>query len=269
MNKMKTGVVAVAMVVCGFVCAEEAEGLQDLLAESTETPTVEAAEAPAEEAEVVMPAPKPGEAIGWTPCILSVASPVQFPWGTANWDVEGLYLGLFYNDAPRMWGVDLSLANRVRDDFRGVAFGALCNYAKPDVYGFRGSFGFNVSRGDLFGLDVGGVGLHKNVYGADIELVCCGQKNLYGTEVSLLGNYSENECCGATFGGVNVAKVVYGAQIGFLFNQATELHGCQIGIFNYAQECPWGFQIGLINIITDNVIKALPFFNCYFGSSEQ
>ena len=275
MNMIKKSVVAVAALACGAVFAAEDDGLQSLMAEveepapAAETVAVEEDEedVPVERAPEV--APKPGEAVGWTPLALSIASPVQFPWGTANWDVKGLYLGIFYNDAPIMWGVDVSLANRVRDDFRGFAFGGICNYSQPDVYGVRTSLGFNLSRSTLYGVDIGGFGWHRQVYGADIELVGCLQDNLYGTEISLLGNYSHNECYGVTFGGFNVAKVVYGAQIGFLFNQATELNGCQIGIFNYAQECPWGFQLGLVNIITDNVIKALPLFNCYFGSSEQ
>lgn len=280
MNMIKQSVVAVAALACGAVFAAEDSGLQDLMAETAETEpaaaTVMAEPSEGEElneevveAQEPAVAPKAGEAIGWTPIELSIASPVQFPWGSANWDVKGLYLGLFYNDAPQMWGVDLSLANRVREEFRGMAFGAFGNYFEQDVYGFRGSLGFNVSRGTLYGIDVGGAGLHKQVYGADIELVCSGQENLYGTAVSLLGNYTQNEFCGVTFGGVNVAKLVTGVQVGFLFNQATVLNGCQIGIFNYAQECPWGFQLGLVNIITDNMIKALPLFNCYFGSSEQ
>jgi len=33
---------------------------------------------------------------------------------------------------------------------------------------------------------------------------------------------------------------------------------------NFARECPWGFQIGLVNIIMDNKIKVLPIFNAYF-----
>lgn len=274
MNMIKKSMVVVAAFACGAVFAAEDDGLQELMSETEAAPVAESETVLAsneDEASERAPeaAPQPGEAVGWTPLAVSIASPVQIPWGTANWDVKGLYLGLFYNDAPIMWGVDLSLANRVRDDFRGFAFGGLCNYARPDVYGIRTSLGFNVSRGTLYGIDLGGFGLHQQVYGADIELVGCAQENLYGTEISLLGNYSHNECYGATFGGFNVAKVVYGAQIGFLFNQATELNGCQIGIFNYAQECPWGFQLGLVNIITDNVIKALPIFNCYFGSSEQ
>ena len=40
--------------------------------------------------------------------------------------------------------------------------------------------------------------------------------------------------------------------------------GCQIGVVNYAKECPWGFQIGLVNIIMENVIPVLPIVNASF-----
>ena len=45
---------------------------------------------------------------------------------------------------------------------------------------------------------------------------------------------------------------------------AEELHGAQIGIVNFAKECPWGFQIGLVNIIMENVIPVLPIVNASF-----
>ena len=49
-----------------------------------------------------------------------------------------------------------------------------------------------------------------------------------------------------------------------MFNYTDELHGCQIALVNFARECPWGFQIGLVNIIMDNKIKVLPIVNGYF-----
>ena len=49
-----------------------------------------------------------------------------------------------------------------------------------------------------------------------------------------------------------------------IFNYAEELHGCQLGVVNFADDCPWGFQIGLVNIIMSNSWKVLPIVNCYF-----
>jgi hypothetical protein len=43
-----------------------------------------------------------------------------------------------------------------------------------------------------------------------------------------------------------------------------ELNGAQVGLINYTEDCPAGFQIGLVNIILQNKIKFLPFVNGYF-----
>ena len=47
--------------------------------------------------------------IGWTPFAISLASPVQLPWGIGNWDIFGIDLGLFYNDVWHMYGLDVAL----------------------------------------------------------------------------------------------------------------------------------------------------------------
>jgi hypothetical protein len=43
-----------------------------------------------------------------------------------------------------------------------------------------------------------------------------------------------------------------------------ELHGAQVGLINYTEDCPSGFQIGIVNIILQNRIKFLPIVNGYF-----
>ena len=40
-------------------------------------------------------------AVGWTPIAFGLASPVQLPWGRAQWDVFGLDLNILYSDAPK------------------------------------------------------------------------------------------------------------------------------------------------------------------------
>ena len=203
--------------------------------------------------------------VGWTPFALSLASPVQLPWGIGEWDVFGIDLGVFYNDVWHMYGLDLALATTVRGDTRGLVLSGLFNYADRDIYAIRATLGANISAKALYGMDVGGFGYHNEIYGIDIEFVGTMQKKITGFDASLIFNLTEEESCGCTVvGGVNMAKTAYGCQIAGVFNYTDELHGCQIGLVNYARECPWGFQIGLANIIMDNKIKVLPIVNGYF-----
>ena len=203
--------------------------------------------------------------VGWTPFAISLASPVQLPWGIGNWDVFGIDLGVFYNDVWHMYGLDIALATTVRGDTRGLVLSGLFNYAARDIYAIRATLGANISSGALYGMDAGGFGYHNEIYGIDIEFIGTMQKKITGFDTSLIFNLTETESCGCNIvGGVNMAKTAYGCQIAGVFNYTEELHGCQIGLVNFARECPWGFQIGLANIIMDNKIKVLPIVNGYF-----
>ena len=177
--------------------------------------SVFAADVEAEEAEA-----QETQAVGWTPFALSIASPVQLPWGLAKWDVFGLDLGIFYNDSPNVYGLDVSLANTVREEFAGLALGGLFNFSQGDAYGMRGTLGVNMSNASVYGFDAGGIGIHRNIYGVDAELVCGIQENIVGAQFSLICNLTKEESYGATFSGVNIAKTAYGAQVGFLYNHA-------------------------------------------------
>lgn len=204
-------------------------------------------------------------AIGYTPVAVSLWSPVQLPWGMGNWDVFGLDLGIFYNDVAKMYGYDFAIATTTRDDMIGLATSGLFNFANTDVYGMRVTFGGNVCNGTLYGLDVGGLGYHRKIYGADIEFLGTMQQEACGLLIGGVINLTEKESTGCTIAiGVNLAPKAYGCQIAGVFNQAEELHGCQIGVVNFARECPWGFQIGVVNIIMDNQVKVLPLVNGYF-----
>ena len=203
--------------------------------------------------------------VGWTPFAISLASPVQLPWGIGNWDVFGIDLGLFYNDVWHMYGLDLALATTVRGDTRSLVLSGVFNYASRDVYAIRGTIGANIVAGTLYGMDIGGFGYHNEIYGIDIELVGTMQRRITGFDAAAIFNLTEIESCGCNVAiGVNMAKTAYGCQIAGVFNYTDELHGCQIGLVNFARECPWGFQIGLANIIMDNKIKVLPIVNGYF-----
>lgn len=205
-------------------------------------------------------------AVGWTPVAVSLASPVQLPYGIGEWDVFGLDFGIFYNDVCKMYGAQFSCANTTRADVKGFAAGGFFNYACKNVYGVRATLGANLAwDGALYGADFGGFGFHKDVYGFDAELAGGITETLVGCQAGLVVAIIEKELCGVTVvGGASIATTVYGCQLSGVFNQTDELHGAQIGLVNIARECPWGFQIGLINVIMDNKVKVLPVVNGYF-----
>jgi len=111
--------------------------------------------------------------------------------------------------------------------------------------------GFAYREGEMWGIDVEFIGSYQ-------------QANFWGLQVAGLVNFTTAQTYGANLAvGGNIAKTAYGLEVG-CFNFADELHGCQVGLVNFARECPWGFQIGLVNIILDNKIKVLPIVNAYF-----
>jgi hypothetical protein len=205
-------------------------------------------------------------AVGWTPIALGIASPVQLPWGLAQWDVFGIDVNVLYSDAPKMYGLGVGgLAMTTRDTMAGLQASALFNYAKENVYGVRLALGANVCREEAYGLEAGCFGYRREFWGLDVDFLGSFQDYMWGMQVSGLANITREQTYGwQTAIGVNIAKKAYGLQLAAIFNMAEELHGCQIAIVNYAQECPWGFQIGIINIIMDNSLKVLPILNAYF-----
>lgn len=207
-----------------------------------------------------------GGTIGWTPIAIGLATPVQLPWGLEMWDVYGLDFNLFYSDAPTMVGLDIgTFAETTRKESKGVMIGGLLNLALADVYGARLGIGVNYSLADVYGFELGGLGVRKNIYGVDLEVLGTAQHNITGFQLGGLANVTMERSYGATLAiGANIARTAYGLQFAALFNMTDELHGCQIALVNYAKECPAGFQIGLVNIIRDNLWPVLPFVNGYF-----
>ena len=214
----------------------------------------------AEEAEV-----EEEGAVGWTPVAITLASPDQLPWGSHKWDVFGLNLGVIWTDAPKMYGLDVTgIASATRDDLRGVKISALCNWNDADVYGLRTTVGGNFCWGTEYGVDVGLFAVRNDMWGVDVEFVGSYQDEFHGVQVAGLANVSQKMCYGAGIAiGCNWATSMYGFDLA-LFNYTKELHGCQLGVVNFADYCPWGFQIGIINIIMSNQWKVLPIVNGYF-----
>jgi hypothetical protein len=208
-------------------------------------------------------------AIGWTPVQVGLFAPVSFPWGF-DWDVRGFDLDLFYMETVKFQGLGVSgIAARTRDELQGVLVSGLCNWNDRDVRGITATIGANLGFGDVYGINVSSFGMRNIMKGVDFNLIASYQKQFTGWQTSCVCNFSEEDCTGASFSlAMNMARVETGFQGAFI-NCADELHGVQVGIVNVAQECPWGFQIGLINLILDNRVKILPIFNGYFGGSEE
>ena len=181
-------------------------------------------------------------AIGWTPVQIGLFAPVSIPWGF-DWDVKGFDLNLFYIETVKLQGLGISgIASRTRDNQDGVL---------------------------VYGIDIASFGMRNVMKGMDVNLLASYQKDFVGWQTSGVCNFTEGECTGASFAlALNMAQVETGLQVATI-NSAHELHGVQIGVVNIAQECPWGLQIGVINIILDNTVKILPIANGYFGGSEE
>lgn len=205
--------------------------------------------------------------VGFTPIAVGLASPVQIPWGLARWDVFGLDLNVFYSDAPKMYGIDVGgLATTTRDTAAGLIVGGLANLAfNEDVYGLRATLGFNYSENDIYGADLGMVGVRDELYGFDAEFLGSYQRRVVGLQIAGLANIAKEESHGMTVAGLtNYAPTARGLQLAIIFNMTRDLHGAQIGLVNYTELCPGGFQIGLVNIIRQNKVPVLPIANCYF-----
>ncbi|MBR0198047.1 MAG: hypothetical protein IJQ34_07920 [Kiritimatiellae bacterium] len=204
--------------------------------------------------------------VGWTPIAIGLATPVQLPWGINKWDVYGLDFNLFYSDAPKMYGLDFGgFATVVRQDTLGVVIGGLFNGGFGDVYGLRATIGANFCSQTVYGAEFGLVGIRDKIYGVDANLLGSAQHNVCGFQMAGLANLTDVESYGCTVaGGANIARTAYGLQLAIFFNMTQELHGAQVALVNFADYCPNGFQIGLINIILSNQWKVLPFVNGYF-----
>jgi hypothetical protein len=203
--------------------------------------------------------------VGWTPVAVGLASPVQLPWGSHKWDVFGLNLGIIWSDAPKMYGLDVTgIASATREDLQGAKVSALCNWNDKDVYGLRATVGGNFCWGTEYGVDAGLFAIRKVMWGVDVEFVGSYQDEFHGVQLAGLANVSKDLAygCGIAIG-CNWAPRMYGFDLA-LFNYTEELHGCQVGLVNFADYCPWGFQIGLVNIIMSNQWKVLPIVNGYF-----
>ena len=206
------------------------------------------------------------KAEGFTPVAIGIATPVQLPWGLNRWDVYGLDLNLFYTDVPKIYGLGIGgIATLERNKAIGCIVSGLGNISFDNVVGLRLTAGINYTANDVWGMEAGLVGFRRNFCGLDVDFLGAFQQEMCGAQVSGLANISMVKSHGASIAGlVNFTETAYGLQLAGLFNYAQELHGAQIALVNYTEDCPSGFQIGLVNIILQNKIKFLPIVNGYF-----
>lgn len=202
----------------------------------------------------------------FTPVAIGLATPVQMPWGLNRWDVFGLDLNLFYTDVPKIYGLGIGgLATLEREKTIGCIVSGLGNISFDNVVGLRLTAGINYTANDVWGMEAGLVGFRRNFCGLDVDFLGAFQQEMCGAQFSGLANISKVESHGASIAGlVNFTETAYGLQLAGLFNYAQELHGAQVALVNYTEDCPSGFQIGLVNIILQNKIKFLPIVNGYF-----
>jgi len=118
-------------------------------------------------------------------------------------------------------------------------------------------------------------GSNQNVSGLDLGLVSIND-NTAALQVNLFNRAAEN-FAGLQLGLVNVAGASDGISVSFfnsvenisrglnlaLINTALEHRGVQIGLVNYT-EFLTGFQIGLVNIVTNSTIPFFPIINFCF-----
>lgn len=217
--------------------------------------------------------PPPGtESYGYTPIALGIATPVQIPWGF-TWDVYALDASFFYADANEVTGLEISLGGCVsRTYMAGAQISGLCNYSDGDVYGLQTAIACVTD--DVYGLQTSAFAMGKSMYGLQAGLLgTVSEGDLYGVRAAGLANVSMGESlsCGVELAGLaNVSRKVEGFQGAIGCNYAENLHGFQLAIVNYAQSSSTSaVQIGLVNIIRDNVVPVLPIVNgCFFDGTE-
>jgi len=125
------------------------------------------------------------EAVGWTPIAIGLASPVQLPWGSHQWDVFGLDISAIWADNMKMYGLGVAgIAMATRDDMMGIQIAGLCNWATKDVYGLRATIGGNLCFGETYGMDLGLFAYRTGaMWGMDIEFLGAYQPKFWGWQI--------------------------------------------------------------------------------------
>jgi hypothetical protein len=165
----------------------------------------------------------------------------------------------------KMYGWEFALgANTARKTFAGLQTAVAFNYSNEDAYGIAFSL-FNMNNQEFYGMSVDAVGVNRNMYGLEVNLVgSMTDRAMGGVQVSGIANVVGEDAYGVQIASANFARRAHGPQLALVYNQTDLLWGCQIGLVNMAFACEHGFQIGLVNVIMDNQLPFLPFVNGYF-----
>lgn len=160
----------------------------------------------------------------------------------------------------------------------------LLPWNRPDVYGIRLDMPYAHNKGNVYGLDLGFVGVvdadmcglgltFANIVdlgaaeGFQFGAIANRTKEVYGVQLSGVLNWNEDVVCGLQLGPVNVNGEFYGLQLGAFNWFSNNGYGASIGGFlmsdgsftgfsaaalNYSMKQTEGFQLGGINLAAEH-----------------
>lgn len=181
----------------------------------------------------------------WSPVGIGIAAPAQLPFMST--DVYGVRFGGLFGYNPKVYGLDVGVANVVADEFIGIGVGAFGYVGDGGSCALRVSAIANVTTGVSFDLSVAPFNVQKDdAYGIDVGVLNWSQ-TYAGIRFAGLMNWTVGTACGFEVAPINAGCDDFtGFQIGAL-NFTDRMTGCQIGCVNLADGAATGVQIGIIN----------------------
>ncbi|NLL83519.1 MAG: hypothetical protein GX230_04675 [Lentisphaerae bacterium] len=140
--------------------------------------------------------------VGMSPAMLALATPLQLP--SANWDVAGLRINIFYGECVNFYGLDISaLVGRSRGEAAGLQIAAIANIVNGNCTALQiGTV--NVVEGDFAGMQIGVANYAASLPGSEAQTWQIGVFNGGGTVK------------GFQFGLINYTEAMVGVQLGLI-----------------------------------------------------
>lgn len=163
--------------------------------------------------------------------------------------INYLSVNLLWGRAAQVTGADLGLIGAyLTEELRGLQGAFLFTYAGGPVLGAQGSFGVNVARGDIFGLQFGALNIARgDTNGLQLSAgMNYGRGDVRGVQASAF-NLALRGMTGLQIGAINYAARPRGLQVAGL-NIASQSTGLQVAFINFTRGRSRGVQLGLINI---------------------